>query len=123
VSEATRVAVLIDADNISPSLASAIMAETAKHGTLGVKRIYGDWTTNRLAGWKKVLPRHSIQPQQQFAYVAGKNATDSALIIDAMDLLHAGNVDAFCIVANDSDYTSLAVRLRPDFHTVGLILR
>ncbi len=107
-----RVAVLIDADNVSPTLAAAIVAEAATHGTLGVKRIYGDWTSALLGGWKQVLARYAIQPQQQFAYTVGKNATDSALIIDAMDLLYAGNVDAFCIVANDSDYTRLAVRLR-----------
>lgn len=112
MTEVARVAVLIDADNVSPLLAAAIVAETAKHGTLGVKRIYGDWTTGQLAGWKRVLPRYAIQPQQQFAYTTGKNATDSALIIDAMDLLYAGSVDTFCIIANDSDYTGLAVRLR-----------
>jgi hypothetical protein len=107
-----RVAVLIDCDNISWGQVRGILAETAKHGTLSVKRGYGDWTRNSLEGWKAELTRHAIQPVQQFAYVAGKNASDSSLIIDAMDLLYAGNVDVFCIVSSDSDFTRLAVRLR-----------
>lgn len=108
----TRVAVLIDCDNISHKHAQAILAETAKHGTLSVKRAYGDWVGNPLSGWKPELLNLAIQPVQQFAYVTGKNATDTALIIDAMDLLYSGNVDAFCIVSSDSDFTRLAMRLR-----------
>ena len=107
-----RVAVLIDADNVSPRLAPALIAETATHGVLGIKRIYGDWTLPALNGWRETLAEHALQPVQQFAYTIGKNATDFALVIDAMDLLYAGQVDVFCIVAHDSDYTRLAVRLR-----------
>lgn len=107
-----RVAVLIDCDNISWQLSKEILGETAKHGTLSIKRGYGDWTSPRLNGWKAELPKHAIQPVQQFAYVNGKNATDTALIVDAMDLLYSGNVDVFCIVSSDSDFTRLAMRLR-----------
>lgn len=107
-----RVAVLIDCDNISWQLGAAVLAEAASKGTLGVKRGYGDWSSQALSGWKKQLPVLAIQPMQQPAYVAGKNATDSALIIDAMDLLYSGNVDAFFLVSSDSDFTRLAMRLR-----------
>lgn len=107
-----RVAVLIDCDNISWRLADAIFAETATLGTLSIKRGYGDWTSQYLSGWKTTLPRFAIQPIQQFAHVIGKNASDSALIIDAMDLLYAGNMDAFFIISSDSDFTRLAMRLR-----------
>ncbi|MCC2307652.1 NYN domain-containing protein [Cellulomonas chengniuliangii] len=107
-----HVAVLIDCDNISRDHARAILAETARHGTLSVKRGYGDWTRLQLQGWRGELTRYAVQPVQQFAYVAGKNATDSALIIDAMDLLYADNITVFCIVSSDSDFTRLAVRLR-----------
>lgn len=107
-----RVAVLIDGDNISHRLASSIIAETSVHGTLSVKRAYGDWGSPLLASWREVLPEHAIQPRQQTAHVAGKNATDFALVIEAMDLLYSGTVDTFCIVSSDSDFTSLAVRLR-----------
>lgn len=109
---AMRVAVLIDCDNISWQLGAAVLAEAAGKGTLGVKRGYGDWSSHALSGWKKQLPVLAIQPMQQPAYVAGKNATDSALIIDAMDLLYSGNVDTFFLVSSDSDFTRLAMRLR-----------
>jgi hypothetical protein len=109
---AIRVAVLIDCDNISWRLGAAVLAEAASKGTLGVKRGYGDWSSQALSGWKKQMPLLAIQPMQQPAYVAGKNATDSALIIDAMDLLYSGNVDTFFLVSSDSDFTRLAMRLR-----------
>lgn len=108
----TRLAVLIDADNASASVAKELLEEVAKYGTATVKRAYGDWTTQNLVGWKGHLHRHAIQPIQQFAYTSGKNATDSAFIIDAMDLLYGGNVDGFCLVSSDSDFTRLATRLR-----------
>ena len=112
MTDAIRVAVLIDCDNISWQLGAAVLAEAAGKGTLGVKRGYGDWSSQALSGWKKQLPVLAIQPMQQPAYVAGKNATDSALIIDAMDLLYSGNVDTFFLVSSDSDFTRLAMRLR-----------
>jgi hypothetical protein len=118
VSSGDRVAVLIDCDNISHQLCEAIFEETSRHGTLGIKRAYGDWTSPHLVGWKAQLPGHALQPIQQFAYTVGKNATDSALIIDAMDLLYSGNVDVFCIVSSDSDFTRLAMRLRESGKTV-----
>ena len=111
-SDFSRLAVLIDADNTSPSVVEELLAEIAKYGTASVKRAYGDWTTPQLRGWKEVLNAHAIQPMQQFAYTTGKNATDSALIIDAMDLLYTGNLDGFCLVSSDSDFTKLASRLR-----------
>jgi uncharacterized LabA/DUF88 family protein len=107
-----RLALLIDADNAQPSIAKELIAEVAKYGIATVKRAYGDWTTPNLVGWKKSLLDLAIQPIQQFAYTPGKNATDSALIIDAMDLLHGGVVDAFCLVSSDSDFTRLATRIR-----------
>jgi NYN domain/OST-HTH/LOTUS domain len=107
-----RVAVLIDADNIPARAASVVVAETARHGTLAVKRVYGDWAGPHLVGWRPELAKHAITPIQQFAWVKGKNATDTALIIDAMDLLYAGHVDVFCLVSSDSDFTRLALRLR-----------
>ena len=116
--EPHRVAVLIDCDNISHQLCGAIFEETSGHGTLGIKRGYGDWTSPTLSGWKAKLSDHALQPIQQFAYTAGKNATDSALIIDAMDLLYSGNVDVFCLVSSDSDFTRLAMRLRESGKTV-----
>jgi uncharacterized protein (TIGR00288 family) len=112
MSETTRVAVLIDCDNISHQWAQAILGEIAKHGTLGIKRGYGDWTDVRLKNWRPELANHAIQPVQQFAYTVGKNATDFALVIDAMDLLYSGSVDAFCIVSSDGDFTRLVMRLR-----------
>lgn len=108
----TRLAVLIDADNAQASLATELLEEIARYGTATVKRAYGDWTTDYLKGWKSELHRHAIQPIQQFGYTSGKNSTDSALIIDAMDLLHAGNLDGFCLVSSDSDFTRLATRIR-----------
>jgi len=107
-----KLAVLIDADNAQPSIIDPLLAEIAKYGTANVKRIYGDWTMPNLKGWKEVLLTHSIQPIQQFGYTTGKNATDSAMIIDAMDLLYTGNFDGFCIVSSDSDFTKLAARIR-----------
>src|SRR4051794_18620687 len=112
MTDATRVAVLIDCDNISHRWAQAILGETAKHGTLGIKRGYGDWASDHLKNWRPELAMHAIQPVQQFAYSTGKNSTDFALVIDAMDLLYSGSVDAFCIVSSDSDFTRLAMRLR-----------
>ena len=105
-------AILIDADNASPAIVKGLIDEVAKFGRATVRRIYGDWTSPNLDKWKKVLLEHSIQPMQQFAYTKGKNATDSAMIIDAMDLLYAGNLDGFCIVSSDSDFTRLASRLK-----------
>lgn len=110
--ETIRLAMLIDADNASATVVKELLEEVAKYGTATVKRAYGDWTTPNLTGWKEHLHRHAIQPMQQFAYTKGKNSTDSAFIIDAMDLLYAGNVDGFCIVSSDSDFTRLATRLR-----------
>ncbi|MEJ2653143.1 MAG: NYN domain-containing protein, partial [Gammaproteobacteria bacterium] len=108
----TKLALLIDADNAQAAFIDSLLAEVANYGVASVKRIYGDWTTPRLKGWKEVLLQHSIQPMQQFAYTVGKNATDSAMIIDAMDLLYTGNFDGFCIVSSDSDFTKLASRIR-----------
>jgi uncharacterized protein (TIGR00288 family) len=116
--ENDRIAVLIDADNTSKSDAAALMEEVAKYGVPTVRRAYGDWTSNRLSGWKDQLNRHAIQPVQQFAYTTGKNSTDFALVIDAMDLLYSGNVDAFGIVSSDSDFTRLVTRLRESGKTV-----
>ena len=107
-----KLAVLIDADNAQPSIVDSLQAEIANYGVASVKRIYGDWTSPSLKGWKEVLLQHSIQPMQQFAYTKGKNATDSAMIIDAMDLLYTGNFNGFCIVSSDSDFTKLASRIR-----------
>ena len=107
-----KLAVLIDADNAQPSIVDELLAEIANYEVASVKRIYGDWTTPGLKGWKEVLLEHSIQPMQQFAYTIGKNATDSAMIIDAMDLLYTGKFDGFCIVSSDSDFTKLASRIR-----------
>jgi len=107
-----RLAVLIDADNASATVIKELLEEVARYGTPTVKRAFGDWTTPQLSSWKDRLHRHAIQPIQQFAYTKGKNSTDSAFIIDAMDLLYAGNVDGFCLVSSDSDFTRLATRLR-----------
>ncbi len=114
----TRLAVLIDADNAQPTIIAELLAEVANYGTANVKRIYGDWTGPHLAGWKKVLLDHSVHPVQQFAYTQGKNATDSAMIIDAMDLLYTGKFDGFCLVSSDSDFTRLAARIRESGLTV-----
>src|SRR3954451_3464805 len=117
-SDTTRLAVLIDSDNTTASLTTELLEEIATYGTPTIKRAYGDWTTQNLAGWKDELLRNAIQPIQQFAYTRGKNATDSALIIDAMDALYAGNVEGFVIVSSDSDFTRLATRLRESGRTV-----
>ncbi|QYY31426.1 MULTISPECIES: NYN domain-containing protein [Cupriavidus] len=105
-------AVLIDADNAAPAIIEGLLAEVAKYGVAAVKRIYGDWTKPNLSGWKECLLSHSIQPIQQFRYTVGKNATDSAMIIDAMDLLYTERFDGFCLVSSDSDFTRLASRIR-----------
>jgi hypothetical protein len=110
--ENARLAVLIDADNTAPKIADLLLAEIAKYGVASVKRAYGDWTRPNLNGWKDSLNRQAIRPIQQFAYTTGKNATDGAMIIDAMDLLYAGRFDGFCLVTSDSDFTGLASRLR-----------
>jgi uncharacterized protein (TIGR00288 family) len=111
-SSSTRIAVLIDCDNVSAKHIGAVLEELASYGVPTIKRGYGDWTTSQLAGWKNELLRNAIQPVQQFANTVGKNSTDSALIIDAMDLLWQGNVEAFALVSSDSDFTRLATRLR-----------
>ena len=103
---------LIDADNAQASTVQELLAEVSRYGTASVKRAYGDWTTPNLKGWKDVLHKLAIQPMQQFNYTTGKNATDSSLIIDAMDLLHSGGLDGFCLVSSDSDFTRLATRIR-----------
>ena len=108
----SKLVVLIDADNASAAIIDGLLQEVAKYGTSTVKRIYGDWTSPHLKGWKEVLLTHAIQPIQQFSYTTGKNSTDSALIIDAMDLLYTGKFDGFCIVSSDSDFTKLASRIR-----------
>ncbi len=112
--EQPRLAVLIDADNTQPSVVEGLLAEVAKYGVASVKRIYGDFTSTRLTQWKSALLKHSISPVQQFAYTSGKNATDSSLIIDAMDLMYTRRFDGFCLVSSDSDFTRLAQRLREE---------
>jgi hypothetical protein len=107
-----RLAVLIDADNIPYSNVKGMLEEIAKYGTPTFKRIYGDWTKPTVSGWKSVLLENAITPVQQYSYTKGKNSTDSALIIDGMDILYSGKVDGFCIVSSDSDFTRLATRLR-----------
>ncbi len=106
------IALLIDAENISPKYMKTILDEVSLYGTPAYKRIYGDWTTAEMSAWKKVLNKHNISPMQQFSYTHGKNASDSAMIIDAMDILYAKNIDGFCLVSSDSDFTRLASRLR-----------
>ena len=110
--EDLKLAILIDADNISPKYVKVILDEAANFGVAACKRIYGDWYDARLKSWKDALLNNSIIPIQQYSYTTGKNATDSAMIIDAMDLLYSGNLDGFCIVSSDSDFTRLAARLR-----------
>jgi uncharacterized LabA/DUF88 family protein len=107
-----RFAVLIDADNIPHRLISNILEEIAKYGVPTFKRIYADWTKPHVSGWKTVLLDHAITPIQQYSYTVGKNSSDSAMIIDAMDILYTGRVDGFCLVTSDSDFTRLATRLR-----------
>jgi uncharacterized LabA/DUF88 family protein len=111
-------ALLIDGDNASPRIVSGLLAEVAKYGVASVRRIYGDWTKPNLTGWKDCLLEHSILPIQQFAYTTGKNATDGAMIIDAMDLLNTGRFAGFCIVSSDSDFARLAARIREQGVTV-----
>lgn len=106
------IAVLIDGDNAQPSLLGEMLAEISKYGRTTIRRIYGDWTTPNMNGWKDVLQENAIQPIQQFRHTVGKNATDSAMIIEAMDILHSGVADGFCVVSSDSDYTRLATRIR-----------
>jgi uncharacterized LabA/DUF88 family protein len=122
IEEKTRkIALLIDGDNAQPSLIGQILAEAGKYGLVTIRRIYGDWTTVNMSGWKNALHDSAIQPIQQFRYTIGKNATDSAMIIDAMDILHGHLVDGFCIVSSDSDYTRLATRIREmGFFVMGI---
>jgi uncharacterized LabA/DUF88 family protein len=112
--EYNKLAVLIDADNAQASICAELLAEISKFGVASVKRAYGDWTTTNLRGWKDYLHKHAIQPIQQFSYTQGKNSTDSSLIIDAMDLLHEGRLNGFCLISSDSDFTRLANRIRED---------
>ncbi len=112
INENKRFALLIDADNAQAKAIDAILTEAARYGDATSRRCYGDWTNARLGSWKTVLNKHAIQPMQQFAYTSGKNATDSALIIDAMDLLYSGKFNGFFLVSSDSDFTKLATRLR-----------
>jgi uncharacterized LabA/DUF88 family protein len=107
-----KLAVLIDADNTQPAIIEGLLNEVAKYGIASIKRIYGDWTSTNLRSWKDRLLEFAIQPIQQFSYTSGKNATDSAMIIDAMDILYSEKLDGFCIVSSDSDFTRLAARLR-----------
>ena len=107
-----RIALLIDAENISPRYIHKIMKEIVKHGEITYKRIYRDWTSDSAIGWKDVILEHGLNPVQQYSYTSGKNATDFAVIIDAMDILYTGNVDTFCLATSDSDFTRLAVRLK-----------
>jgi uncharacterized LabA/DUF88 family protein len=109
-----RFAVLIDADNTSPRIAAGLFEEIAKFGEASVRRIYGDFSSPRLRSWADILQKYAIDPYQQFAYTTGKNASDIALVIDAMDLLHSGRFDGFCLVSSDSDFTRLASRLREE---------
>lgn len=109
-----RLAILIDADNAQPAAVEGVLTEVARYGIAFIRRAYGDWTTPNLGGWKSALLDHSIQPMQQFRYTVGKNATDSAMIIDAMDLLHSKRLDGFCLVSSDSDFTGLARRIREE---------
>ncbi len=116
-----KMAVLIDGDNAQASLLNKMLAEIAKHGSVTIRRIYGDWTTQNMHSWKDALHLHAVQPIQQFRYTVGKNATDSALIIDAMDIMHRKLVEGFCIISSDSDYTRLATRIREEgFFVMGI---
>ncbi|MBI4285168.1 MAG: NYN domain-containing protein [Chloroflexi bacterium] len=116
-----RIAMLIDGDNAQPSLMEEMIAEAGKYGLVTIRRIYGDWTTTNMNSWKDILNVHAVQPIQQFRYTTGKNATDSALIIDAMDILYTDAVQGFCLVASDSDYTRLATRIREKgFFVMGI---
>lgn len=116
--EDKKFAILIDGDNTSPQYIKTIIDEVTKEGTITFKRVYGDWTSTNLNCWKQILLEYSLNPMQQYAYTTGKNATDSAMIIDAMDILYTGKVDGFCLVSSDSDFTKLAARLREAGMTV-----
>ena len=117
----TRYAVLIDADNVAAKYTKYILDEVSNYGIVTYKRVYGDWTRTNLAGWKNMALDNAITPVQQYSYTTGKNATDSAMIIDAMDILYSNNVDGFCIVSSDSDFTRLAIRLRESgMHVIGM---
>lgn len=107
-----KIAILIDGENAQSSLLPQMLVEAGRHGQVTVRRIYGDWTTNSMNSWKETLNYHAFQPIQQFRYTIGKNSTDSAMIIDAMDILHSSVVDGFCLVSSDADYTRLATRIR-----------
>lgn len=107
-----RISILIDGDNAQATLIEEILVEAGKYGNATIRRVYGDWTTPSMNSWKDILNIHAFQPIQQFRYTVGKNATDSAMIIDAMDILHSHQVDGFCLVSSDSDYTRLATRIR-----------
>lgn len=116
-----KIALLIDGDNAQPSLIEKILTEVGKYGQITIRRIYGDWTTSNMNGWKETLHNYAIQPMQQFRFTVGKNSTDSFMIIDAMDTLHSGFVNGFCIVSSDSDYTRLATRIRErGFFVMGI---
>lgn len=109
-----NIAVLIDGDNAQAKLIQHLIEEVSKYGKATIRRIYGDWTTQHMNSWKEIINHYSINPIQKFSYTTGKNSTDSAMIIDAMDILHSGSVDGFCIVSSDSDYTGLAKRIREE---------
>src|SRR5690554_468984 len=109
-----NIAVLIDGDNAQPKMLKEVVEEVSKYGKATIRRIYGDWTSVQMNGWKNMLNHHSFNPIQKFSYTTGKNSTDSSLIIDAMDILHEGNIDGFCLVSSDSDYTGLAKRIREE---------
>lgn len=109
-----NIAVLIDGDNAQPKLMKEIIEEVSKYGKATIRRIYGDWTTQHMNGWKNIINQHSVSPIQKFSYTTGKNSTDSSLIIDAMDIMHAKHTEGFCIVSSDSDYTGLAKRIREE---------
>lgn len=116
-----RYAVLIDADNVAAKYTRYILDEVSNYGVVTYKRVYGDWTRPNLAGWKNMALDNAITPVQQYSYTTGKNATDSAMIIDAMDILYSHNIDGFCIVSSDSDFTRLAIRLRESgMHVIGM---
>ena len=110
----SKIALLIDGDNAHSKFIESLLAEAGKHGKVTVRRIYGDWTDTRLSGWKSQINKYSIRPMQKFAFAKGKNATDTAMIIDAMDILHSKTVSGFCIASSDSDYTGLAQRIREE---------
>ena len=109
-----NIAVLIDGDNAQPKLMKEIIEEVSKYGKASIRRIYGDWTSQQMNGWKSIINQHSISPIQKFSYTTGKNSTDGSLIIDAMDILHGKHTEGFCIVSSDSDYTGLAKRIREE---------